>query len=130
MRPKTQTISRLEYCQYLLVSQINYTLTNFADHSEKFSHDALNRYLHGEKLSPKLTWKNVQNQVIQTPQGFVVFDDMVADKNFSQEIELVRRQYGGNAHGVIKGIGIVTARVGGTGRLIGKWRILARVFIR
>ena len=108
MRPRTQTISRLDYCQYLLVSQINYTLTNFADHSELFSHDALNRYLAGEKLSPKLTWENVQNQVVQSPKGFVVFDDTVADKNFSQEIELVRRQYSGNAHRVIKGIGIVT----------------------
>jgi hypothetical protein len=41
----------VDYCQYLLVSQINYTLTNFAEHSEKFSHDALDRYLAGEKLS-------------------------------------------------------------------------------
>ena len=108
MRPRTQIISRLDYCQYLLVSQINYTLTNFAEHSEKFSHDALNRYLDGEKLSPRLTWESVQNQVVQSPKGFVVFDDTVADKNFSHKIELVRRQYSGNAHGVIKGIGIVT----------------------
>jgi hypothetical protein len=108
MRPRTQTVSRLDYCQYLLVSQINYTLTNFAEHSEKFSHDALNRYLKGEKLSPKLTWENVQHQVVQTQKGFVVFDDTVADKNFSHAIELVRRQYSGNAHAVIKGIGIVT----------------------
>jgi len=108
MRPKTQTLSRLDYCQYLLVSQINYTLTNFAEHSEKFSHDALNRYLNGEKLSPKLTWENVKSEVIQTPKGYLIFDDTVADKNFSHRIELVRRQYSGNAHGVIKGIGIVT----------------------
>ena len=108
MRPKTQIVTRLDYCQYLLVSQINYTLTNFAEHSEKFSHDALNRYLNGEKLSPKLTWETVQNQVVQMPKGFVVFDDTVADKDFSHKVELVRRQYSGNAHAVIKGIGIVT----------------------
>ena len=75
---------------------------------EKFSHDALNRYLAGERLPPKLTWENVKGQVIQTPTGFLVFDDTVADKNYSHEIELVRRQYSGNAHAVIKGIGIVT----------------------
>jgi len=102
MRPRTQTISRLDYCQYLLVSQINYTLTNFAEHSEKFSHDALNRYLDGEKLSPKLTWENVKAEVVQTPKGYLIFDDTVADKNFSHHIELVRRQYSGNAHSVIK----------------------------
>ena len=108
MRPKTPRVTRLDYCQYLLVSQINSTLTNYAEHLEKFSHDALNRYLEGEKISPKLTWENVQNQVVQTQTGFVVFDDTVADKDFSHKVELVRRQYRGNAHGVIKGIGIET----------------------
>jgi hypothetical protein len=34
---------------------LRYTLTNFADHSEKFSHDVLNRYVAGERLQPKLT---------------------------------------------------------------------------
>ena len=93
MRPKTQTITRLDYCQYLLVSQVNYTLTNFAEHSEKFSHDAINRYLKGERLPPKLTWESVKSQVVQTPKGFLVFDDTVANKNFSHKIDLARRQY-------------------------------------
>lgn len=53
-------------------------------------------------------WENVKGQVIQTPQGFLVFDDTVLDKNFSKNIELVRSQYSGNAHKVIKGIGVVT----------------------
>jgi hypothetical protein len=75
-----------------LVSQINYTLTNFAEHSEKFSHDAINRYLAGEKIQPHLVWENVKEQVKQTPQGYVVFDDTVVDKNHSQQIDLVRRQ--------------------------------------
>ena len=35
MRPKTSTVTRLDYCQYLLVSQINYTLTNLAEHSDR-----------------------------------------------------------------------------------------------
>jgi hypothetical protein len=101
-------VTRLDYCQYLLVSQINYTLTNFAEHSEKFSHDQINRYLRGEKITPRLVWENVSNQVIQTENGYLIFDDTVVDKNYSNSIELVRRQYSGNAHGVIKGIGVVT----------------------
>jgi len=40
-------------------------LTNFADHSEKFSHDALNRYMAGERLEPTLTWENVKGEVVQ-----------------------------------------------------------------
>ncbi|MBD0302338.1 MAG: transposase, partial [Tolypothrix sp. T3-bin4] len=31
--------SKLDYCQYLLSSQKNYTLTNLADHLNFFSHD-------------------------------------------------------------------------------------------
>jgi hypothetical protein len=108
MTPHTSSVTRLDYCQYLLSSQINYTLTYFADHSERFSHDRLNRYLAGERLTPHLVWENVQTQVVQTPEGYLVFDDTVADKNFSFKIELVRSQYSGNAHGIIKGIGIVT----------------------
>jgi len=101
-------VTRLDYCQYLLVSQINYTLTNFADHTEQFSHDQINRYLRGEKITPRLIWENVAQQVIQTESGYLVFDDTVLDKNHSFAIELVRRQYSGNAHGIIKGIGVVT----------------------
>lgn len=101
-------VSRLDYCQYLLVSQINYTLTNFADHSERFSHDAINRHLRGERITPRLVWDNVQAQVVRTERGYLVFDDTVLDKNHSHSIELVRRQYSGNAHSVIRGIGVVT----------------------
>jgi hypothetical protein len=108
MRPKSHSVTRLGYCQYLLVSQINYTLTNFAEHAEKFSHDTVNRYLAGDQITPHLVWENVKSQVEQTPEGFVVFDDTVIDKDFSRAIELVRQQYSGNAHEVIKGIGVVT----------------------
>jgi hypothetical protein len=101
-------VSRLDYCQYLLVSQINYTLTNFADHSERLSHDAVNRYLRGERITPRLIWDNVRSQLVVTRHGYVIFDDTVLDKNYSHSIELVRRQYSGNAHAVIKGIGVVT----------------------
>jgi hypothetical protein len=41
-------------------------------------------------------------------QGYLMFDDTVADKDYSVEIQGVRRQYSGNAQGIIKGIGIVT----------------------
>jgi hypothetical protein len=103
-----EPVTRLDYCQYLLVSQINYTLTNFADHCGRFSHDAINRYLCGERITPRLGWENVRDQVVATIQGYVVFDDTVLDKNASSAIALVRYQYSGNAKAVIKGIGVVT----------------------
>ncbi len=100
--------TRLDYCQYLVSSQINYTLTNFADHSLKFSHDQLNRYLRDDKLTPRLVWEQTKGQIIASPKGYLLFDDTVADKNYSRSVELVRRQWSGNTHSVIRGIGIVT----------------------
>ena len=40
-------------------------------------------------------------------RGYVLFDDTVPDKHHRRCIELVRRQYSGNVHGVITGIGLV-----------------------
>jgi len=103
-----QPVTRLAYCQYLLSSQINYTLTNFADHSQEYSHDRLNRYLRDDKLKPRLVWEQVKDSIVFSENGYLLFDDTVADKNHSFTIELVRRQYSGNAKAIIKGIGIVT----------------------
>ena len=105
---KTTRPTRLDYCQYLLVSQINYTITNYADHTEnQMSHDAINRYLRQDRLTSRLVWEHARSQIEASVHGFVIFDDTVLDKNFSHKIELVRLQYSGNAHGLIKGIGLV-----------------------
>ena len=44
------------------------------------------------------------------PDGnrYMIFDDSVLDKRYSQEIEIVRRQYSSNEHGILKGIGVVS----------------------
>jgi hypothetical protein len=73
--------TRLDYCQYLVSSQINYTLTNFADHPSRFSHDQLNRFLRDDKLTPHLVWEQTKGHIITSPAGYLIFDDTVADKN-------------------------------------------------
>jgi hypothetical protein len=102
------TVTRLDYCQFLLVSQTNYTLTYFAEHSPGFSHDAVKRYLEQDKLTARMVWENVGGQVVRSEGGYLAFDDTVLDHNSAFKIELVRPQYSGNAHAVIKGIGVVT----------------------
>jgi len=96
------------YCQFLLLSQINHTLTYFADHQKTMSHDFINRRLREETLTPRLVWENVRDAIVPSEAGYLAFDDTILDKDFSDKIELVKRQYSGNAHGVIKGIGVVT----------------------
>ena len=61
-----------------------------------------------DKISPRLVWENVKGQVVIPPEGYVAFDDTVLDHNSSYKMAVVRRQYSGNAHGVIKGIGVVS----------------------
>lgn len=105
---KVMRFTKLNYCQYLLSSQINYTITNLAEHLEAISHDAINYYLKTEKLTPRLLWDNVKEVVEPDDNGYIIFDDSVLDKRYSEEIEIVRRQYSGNEHGVLKGIGVVS----------------------
>lgn len=96
------------YCQFQLLSQVNYTLTYFADRAKAVSHDSINRLLAKENVKPSDLWKSIKSDVVQSKKGYVIFDDTVVDKNFSTKIEAVRRQWSGNEHRVIKGIGVVT----------------------
>lgn len=100
--------TRLDYCQYLLSTPMNYTLTHFADHSQRFSHDQINRYLANDPLRPRHVWEHVKSHLEQIPDGCLIFDDTVLDKRYAKEIALVKQQYSGNARKTLKGIGIVT----------------------
>lgn len=108
MRGPARRCTRLDYCQFLLASQINYTMTHLAAHTDGFSHDAVTRYLAGDTLSPRDLWQQVRGDLVPSSQGYLVFDDTVLDKNHSRHMALVRRQWSGNAHRVIRGIGVVT----------------------
>ncbi len=99
--------TKLNYCQYLLSSQINYTLTHLADHVETISHDLINRYLRREKLTPQLLWENVAPLIEAHVDGYLILYDTVLSKKYGENIELTRRQYSGNEHKVIRGIGLV-----------------------
>ena len=99
---------QLDYCQFLLASHTNYTQTYFAEHTQKWSHDQINRYLRNQTIPPTQVWQNVKDDICFSDQGYLLFDDTVVDKNYSSKIESARRQYSGNAQRVIQGIGIVT----------------------
>lgn len=99
----------MDYCQYLLSSQINYTLTNLADHLQKWSHDTINRYLKGEKLTPRLLFEQVQPLLEPDPEAYLIFElDTVLDKRFGPKIELALSQWSGNEKCPIRGIGVVS----------------------
>ena len=61
-----------------------------------------------EKLTPLTLRQQVRQELVLSENGYILFDDTVLDKSHSFAIELVRRQWSGNAKEVIKGIGLVT----------------------
>ncbi|MDR0296857.1 MAG: hypothetical protein LBH67_02665 [Rickettsia sp.] len=42
-------INKTDYCQFLTVSQKNYSLIYYAEHAKKCSHDVINRFLENAK---------------------------------------------------------------------------------
>ena len=105
---RSERFTKLGYCQYLISSPINYTVTNLADHLQDWSHDTINRYLRGEELSPRLLWEQVQSHLGLHPDAYLIFDDTVLDHRFGPSIEGVRRQWSGNEKRAIRGIGVVS----------------------
>lgn len=99
--------TKASYCQFLISSQINYTCTYLGDHSADLSHDSVTRYLQAAHLVPRDLWDYVSPEVNQVEHGYIIFDDTVLSKIYSNKIQMVRRQYSGNSHSIIKGIGVV-----------------------
>ena len=99
---RKRKVNRIDYCQYLLSSQTNYTLTYVAQYKEDISHDSYNRYLANEKLSPRILWEHVESQISTSKNGFIIYDDTVLDKSYANAIDLARYQYSGNSKEVIK----------------------------
>ena len=95
------SLTRLGYCQFLLTSPVNYTLTYFPDHVKGLSHDRINRYLAKENVTAEDLWQAVQETIVLDDSGYLLFDDTVLDKRYSSRIEAVYKQYSGNEHTVI-----------------------------
>ena len=69
--------------------QLHSDKLNLANHLDGVSHDRINRYLRGEKLTPRLLWDNVA-LLMQPSENAYVLDDTVLDKRYSGAIETAR----------------------------------------
>lgn len=81
--PRKKTVSRLDYGQYLLSSQINYTQTYMSGHHENISHDAINRWMRSERISSSELWEHARVDFQGVADGYLIFDDTVLDKSYS-----------------------------------------------
>lgn len=108
LAPQSSSVNLLTYCQFLLNSQINYTLTYLGEHTVGVSHDQMNNLMDRKEFPPSLIWENTKDDIIPDKNAYIAIDDTVLDKRYSRKMDCVLRQYSGNAHQVIKGIGVVT----------------------
>ena len=100
-------INRREYIEYLISTSDNYTCSNLAEHLEDVRHDAVTDYLSRDKLTPRSLWERVQGLLKDSPGAYLLVDDSVQNKQYSRQIALVKRQYSGAEHGLVRGIGVV-----------------------
>ena len=95
------------YSTFLRVTSQRYSAVSMSEVSPvALSHYSISRWLSESHCQPKDIWNEAKTQVLGT-SGVLIVDDTILDKSRSDKIELVRYQYSGNAHDVIKGIGML-----------------------
>jgi len=100
-------ITKQQYVEYLICTIGNYTSSHLAEHLDEVSQDVVTDYLRSEHLTAHGLWELVEKLLQDSPEAFMLVDDSVQDKRYSQFIELVKLQYSGAEHGLVRGIGIV-----------------------
>lgn len=100
-------ITKLQYVEFLISTIGNFTGTHLAEHLDCVSHDAITDFLQSEKLTARHLWELVHGLIADSLDAFLIVDDSVQDKRYSRFVELVRLQYSGAEHGLVRGIGVV-----------------------
>jgi hypothetical protein len=100
-------ITRQQYIEYLLNTPVNYTCSNLAEHLEGVSHDAVSDFLQRGRVTATRVWELVEPLLNDSEAAYLIVDDSVQNKQYSEQIGLVQRQYSGAEHGLVRGIDIV-----------------------
>lgn len=100
-------VTTLGYGQFLINSPSNFTGTHFADSVPELDHNSVFRFLKFEKLTPRMVREKVESDLIFSEKGIIIFDDTVLDKNFSRVLPIASKQFSGNAHHVVNGVGVI-----------------------
>jgi SRSO17 transposase len=64
-------------------------------------------FLQRGRVTASRLWELVEPLLINTEASYLIVDDSVQNKQYSQQIGLVQRQYSGAEHGLVRGIDIV-----------------------
>ncbi len=100
-------MSKQQYIEYLLNTPANYTCSNLAAHLDGVSHDAVSDFLQRGRVTASRLWELVAPLLNDSETAYLIIDDSVQNKEYSQHIGLVQRQYSGAEHDLVRGIDIV-----------------------
>src|SRR5262249_14152337 len=96
-----------QYIEYRLNTPVNYTCANLAEHLEGVSHDAVSDFLQRGRMTAQRLWELVEPLLNDNEAAYLIVEDSVQNKQYSQKLGLVQRQYSGAEHGLVRGIDIV-----------------------
>jgi len=94
------------YCQFLIASQKEFGATNLSSFKSGVSHDNVTRWLTKTKLTPNVLWEHTKG-LVDMDSGYLLLDDSVLDKTFSNKISLAKWMYSGTTHRLTKGIDLI-----------------------
>jgi hypothetical protein len=101
----------LDYINFLVAAQCDASCVKAAEcYSENgivVAHDKINRFLTRQSLTPETLWNEVE-LFVEKRNGWLILDDTVLDKVYSEQIELTYYHWSGKHHKIVKGIGLIT----------------------
>jgi len=101
------------YSDYLICNAAGYaTATGLSAMMDgDVSHDQITRFLSGEKQGSKELWLKVKNVVreIEAEDGVLIFDDSIAEKEWTDESDLICWHYDHCKSRNVKGINLLSA---------------------
>ena len=86
-------ITKEQYVEFLISIPVNYTCTKLADHLSGISHDSITDFLRSQRLTASSVWLSAKTLIKNTENSFLIVDDSVQEKPYSQAIELVSAHY-------------------------------------
>jgi len=95
------------YSDFLIANQNRYSGVELSRVAPgEISHDSVSRWLSNANFNPSSLW-NQTKDLVEKNTGYLVGDDTLLSKRYSQVNELAKKQYSGNSHGLEMGISLV-----------------------
>ena len=95
------------YSDFLIANQNRYSGLELSKVAPvEIAHDSISRWLSKANFTPSELWHQTKQLVVKQT-GYLVADDTLLSKKYSQCNELAKKQYSGDSHGLEMGISLV-----------------------